>query len=230
MKSVACLIAGLVALTILVQQTLGNVLGIDFGSDSMKVAIVSPGSPLNIVTNLQSKRKTPTAVAFYRGERMFGSDATALSAKKPESTFVKLNRAIGRSTDHPLIQEYKQQFFPYEIYSNETTGKTLFKQEETYYSPEELLAMMMQHAKDITAASGVKGIKDCVLTVRKSLIKYITYVIFFLISCCLFEQVPSSFTQHERAALYAAADIADLRVLSLIEENTAAALHYAIDR
>jgi hypothetical protein len=145
----------------------------------MKVAIVSPGSPLNIVTNLQSKRKTPTAVAFYRGERMFGSDATALSAKKPESTFVKLNRAIGRSTDHPLIQEYKQQFFPYEIYSNETTGKTLFKQEETYYSPEELLAMMMQHAKDITAASGVKGIKDCVLTVRKSLIKYITYVIFF---------------------------------------------------
>ena len=44
------------------------------------------------------------------------------------------------------------------------------------------------------------------------------------------EQVPSSFTQHERAALYAAADIAELRVLSLIEENTAAALHYAIDR
>jgi Hsp70 protein len=58
--------------------------------------------------------------------------------------------------------------------------------------------MMMQYAKDITANHGGKVIKDCVLT------------------------VPSSFTQHERAAVYAAADIANLRVLSLIEENTAA--------
>ena len=167
MKYSACcwLLTALLLLAV-VQKTLGNVLGIDFGSDSMKVAIVSPGSPLNIVTNLQSKRKTPTAVAFYKGERMFGSDATAISAKKPETTFVKLNRAIGRNVDHPVIQEYKRQFFPYEISANDTTGKTLFKQEETYYSPEELLAMMMQYAKDITADSGVKGIKDCVLTVR----------------------------------------------------------------
>ena len=66
--------------------------------------------------------------------------------------------------------------------------------------------MMMQYAKDITQNHGGKVIKDCVLT------------------------VPSSFTQHERMAIYAAADIANLRVLSLIEENTAAALHYGIDR
>ena len=66
--------------------------------------------------------------------------------------------------------------------------------------------MMMQYAKDITANHGGKVIKDCVLT------------------------VPSWFTQHERAAVYAAADIANLRVLSLVEENTAAALHYGIDR
>merc|ERR1719502_723016 len=66
--------------------------------------------------------------------------------------------------------------------------------------------MMMQYAKEITLNYGGKVIKDCVLT------------------------VPSSFTQHERAAMYAAANIADLRVLSLIEENTAAALNYGIDR
>jgi len=172
----------------------------------MKVAIVQPGTPLEIVTNLQSKRKTPTAISFYKGERLFGSDAIAIMARKPELTFLKLNRVIGRTLDHPIIKELKQQFFPYEIYKNDTTGRNLFKQEETYYSPEELLAMMMQYAKDITANHGGKVIKDCVLT------------------------VPSSFTQHERAAIYAAADIANLRVLSLIEENTAAALHYGIDR
>jgi len=65
---------------------------------------------------------------------------------------------------------------------------------------------MMQHAKDMTVNYGGQSIKDCVIT------------------------VPSHFTQHERRALYTAAEIADLRVLSLIEENTAAALHFGIDR
>jgi molecular chaperone DnaK (HSP70) len=63
------------------------------------------------------------------------------------------------------------------------------KQEETYYSPEELIAMLMQHAKDMALSQGGKVIKDCVVT------------------------VPSSFTQHERKALYTAAEIADLKVL-----------------
>lgn len=47
---------------------------------------------VEIVTNLQSKRKTPTCITFYRGERMFGSDAYALMARKPELTFFKGNR------------------------------------------------------------------------------------------------------------------------------------------
>ena len=66
--------------------------------------------------------------------------------------------------------------------------------------------MILQHAKDMTANFGSKNIKDCVIT------------------------VPSHFTYHERKALYTAADIAELRVLTLIEENTAAALHYSMDR
>merc|ERR1711871_644258 len=181
-------------------------IGIDFGSDTMKVAIVQPGAPMEIVTNLQSKRKTPTAISFYRGERLFGADATAIIARKPDLTFVKMNRILGKSAEHPVVKQMKDQFYPYEIYRNETTGRTVYKQEQTFYSPEELIAMMMQYAKEITANYGGKVIKDCVLT------------------------VPSSFSQHERAAMYAAANIADLRVLSLIEENTAAALNYGIDR
>ena len=162
-----------------------NVIGLDFGSDSMKVALVAPGAPLEIVTNFQSKRKTPTAVTFYRGERMFGSDSMALIARKPDLSFVRIYRLLGRSASHPIVEKMKEDYFPYEVYGNETMGgTTCLKQEETFYTPEELMAMMMQHAKDMTANYGGKQIKDCVIT------------------------VPSYFTQHERRALYSAADIA----------------------
>lgn len=64
-----------------------------------------------------------------------------------------------------------------------------------------------KHAKEIAASFGEgKKVRDCVIT------------------------VPSYFTQHERSAVYTAAEIADLKILSLVEENTAAALHYGIDR
>lgn len=184
-----------------------NVIGIDLGSDNFKVAVVQPGDPLEIVSNFQSKRKTPTCVTFYRGERLFGADAAALMARKPELTFSRLTRMIGRTPEHPHIDlELKNQYFPYEIYTNETWGGTCIKQEETHYTPEELIAMLLQHAKDMTQNYGGKIIKDCVIT------------------------VPSSFTQRAREAIYSAADIAELKVLSLIEENTAAALHFGMDR
>ena len=89
---------------------------------------------------------------------------------------------------------------------NQTTGFTCFKLEDTFYTPEELMAMIMQHIKDMTLNHAGHAIKDCVIT------------------------VPSHFTYHERKSLYTAASIADLRVLTLIEENTAAALHYGMDR
>ena len=83
----------------LLAQVGANVIGIDFGSDNMKVGLVSPGkfdigtlTPLDIfalmfciilVTNGQSKRKTPQAVTFYNGERSFGADSLSLIARKP---------------------------------------------------------------------------------------------------------------------------------------------------
>mmetsp|Transcript_28468 Transcript_28468/g.48847 ORF Transcript_28468/g.48847 Transcript_28468/m.48847 type:complete len:933 (-) Transcript_28468:116-2914(-) len=186
--------------------TQANIIGIDFASDSIKVAIVQPGTPMEIVNNFQSKRKTPTCVTFYRGERMFGSDSYALMGRKPELTFSNIYRMMGRTADHPIMQEFKSQYFPHQIYTNETTGATTLKLEDTQYTPEELMALILQHVKDMSEAHGGKAIKDCVIT------------------------VPSYFTQHEREAVYTAADIADLKVLSLIEENTAAALHYSLDR
>ena len=74
---------------------LSDVIGLDFGSDSMKIASVQPGKPIEIVTNFQSKRKTPTCITFYKGERMFGSDSYALMPRKPELSFTLFNRMLG---------------------------------------------------------------------------------------------------------------------------------------
>lgn len=132
----------------------GNVIGIDFASDSIKVAIVQPGTPLEIVNNFQSKRKTPTCITFYRGERMFGSDSYALMGRKPELTFANIYRMLGRSINHPIMKEFKKQYFPYEMYLNESIGITEFKIEDTHYTPEELMAMILQHVKEMTLNFG----------------------------------------------------------------------------
>jgi len=157
------------------------------------------------VTNFQSKRKTPTCIAFYKGERFFGSDAVALMGRKPESSFEKMFRGIGREFNHPLVKEIVDQYHPYNIYKNDSTGLTTIQVEQANYTPEELIAMILQHVKDMANNFGGHSIKDCVIT------------------------VPSYFTQHEKDALFTAAQIADLKVLSLIEENTAAALQYGMD-
>ena len=79
------------------------------------------------MTNLQSKRKTPTCVAFYKGERLFGSDGFALMGRKPDLSLSKFNRLIGRDANHPRAKELAAQHFPYEIYLNESTKFTSIK-------------------------------------------------------------------------------------------------------
>lgn len=127
-------------------------------------------------------------------------------ARKPEVVFSKFFRMIGKTETNPRVSELKKQYFPYEIYTNGTSFLVSIPAGETSYTPEELLAMMMTHIKDITKEYIGSVVKDCVIT------------------------VPMSFTQHERHALYTAAEIADLNVLSFIDENSAAALHFGIDR
>lgn len=161
------------------------------------------------MTNFQSKRKTPTSVAFYRDERLFGSDATALQPKKPEVVFSNPFRMIGRTDKHPLVTELGASLYaPYEMMLNASDGKGILsiKEANDWYTPEELTAMILVHAKDMTDEFGGQHVKDIVVT------------------------VPSTFTQHEREGVYAAASIAGLNILSLIEENTAAALQYGIDQ
>jgi len=183
------------------------ILGVDLGSLYMKVALVQRNSPLEIVTNLHSKRKTEQMVLFDQGSRFYGADASSLLARKPHLTPAAMSVMLGRDHEHPTVQVLAERHYPITPAFNETRSGVCLTVNGQDFTPEELVAMVLSHAKDITAAYGAGSeVRDCVLT------------------------VPSFYTQHERRALLDAAALADLNVLALINENTAAALHFGIDR
>ena len=87
--------------------TLGDaraILGVDLGSLYMKVALVQSGSPLEIVTNLHSKRKTEQMILFDREQRFYGADASALLARKSQKTPAAMSLLLGRDDQHPVVQ------------------------------------------------------------------------------------------------------------------------------
>ena len=184
------------------------ILGIDVGSLYMKVALVQRNSPLEIVTNLHSKRKTEQMVLFDQGSRFYGADASSLMARKPHLTPSQMTVLLGRDASHPSVEVLSsERHYHFEPSYNSTRSGVCLTVDNVSYTPEELVAMVLTHAKDITSAYGVSTpLKDCVLT------------------------VPSFYTQHERRALLDAAELAELNVLALVNENTAAALHFGIDR
>lgn len=80
------------------------ILGVDLGSLYMKVALVQRGAPLEIVTNLHSKRKTEQMILFDQGTRFYGSDANSLLARKPTKTPVAMSVMLGRDENHPAVK------------------------------------------------------------------------------------------------------------------------------
>ena len=80
------------------------ILGVDLGSIYMKVALVQRGAPLEIVTNMHSKRKTEQMILFDQGTRHYGSDANSLLASKPTKTSLGMSVMLGRDEDHPAVK------------------------------------------------------------------------------------------------------------------------------
>ena len=80
------------------------ILGVDLGSLYMKVALVQSGSPLEIVTNLHSKRKTEQMILFDREQRFYGADASALLARKSQKTPEAMSLLLGRDDQHPVVR------------------------------------------------------------------------------------------------------------------------------
>jgi len=183
------------------------VMSVDLGSEWFKVAVVSPGVPMEIALNPESKRKTAVAVSIKDGERKFGSDALVQGVKSPKHCYMYLLDLLGKKIDHPLVVRFQSQFPHYTLVADPARGTVLFQHDaETTYSPEELLGMILFHAKGQAEAYTEQKIKDTVIS------------------------VPIYFNQAERLALIAAAELGGLNVLQLINVPSAVALNYGMFR
>lgn len=193
-------------------------MSVDLGSEWMKIAIVSPGVPMEIILNTDSQRKTPLVVAFRDGERFMGDSALTVGVRFPEKTFTHFLDLLGKkSLKQVSVQKYLERF-PYHTLVETDNGQIAFllkdNGEETLYTPEELLSMLLTKARHFaevaSASSSPSGqaqiITDCVLT------------------------VPPYFSQVERRALKNAASLAGLKTLQLMNTNTAFALNYGVFR
>ncbi|XP_047998205.1 hypoxia up-regulated protein 1 isoform X2 [Leguminivora glycinivorella] len=182
------------------------VISIDLGSEWLKVGIVSPGVPMEIVLNKESKRKTPAVVAFRDGVRTFGEDAVNVGVRFPKNSYKYLLDLLGKSYDHPLVLAYKQRFPYYEIVESARGTPEFVHDENTRFTPEELVAQFLAKAKDFAEINHGQQISECVIT------------------------VPGYFNQAERRAMKEAAGLAGLTVLQLINDYTAIGINYGIFR
>ncbi|XP_042860610.1 hypoxia up-regulated protein 1-like isoform X3 [Penaeus japonicus] len=184
-----------------------TIMSIDFGSEWIKVAVVAPGVPMEIVLNKESKRKTPGALSFRNGERTLGEDALTTGIRFPANNYFYLLDLLGKKIDNPIVELYKKRFPYYNIEADPERGTVVFRHiDDTTYTVEELIAQMLAYAKDMAMSHTEQRIKDCVIT------------------------VPPFFNQAERRAMLTAAELAGLKVLSLMSTNAAVALNYGMFR
>lgn len=200
------------------------VLGIDLGTEYVKAALVKPGIPLEIVLTKDSRRKETSAVAFKPSpngpkageypERLYGSDAVALAARYPGDVYPNLKALLGLPVDHAAVKEYAARHPALQLVAHKLRGTAAFKSagaftpEEEAWMVEELLAMELQSIR--ANAEALAGPSN---TVRSVVIT-----------------APPFYTVEEKRALELAADLAGLRVLSLISDGMAVGLNYATTR
>lgn len=184
------------------------VASIDLGSEWMKVAVVNlkPGqSPISIVINEMSKRKSPALVGFNAGNRLVGEEAAGITARYPNKVYSQVRDMIGKPYRYvkDLIDSL---YLPFDLVED-SRGAAGFKADDgVVYSAEELLAMILRYGMGLAESHTRSPIKDAVIT------------------------VPPYFGQAERRGLLQAAHLAGINVLSLVNEHSGAALQYGIDK
>ncbi|XP_042354699.1 hypoxia up-regulated protein 1 [Plectropomus leopardus] len=183
------------------------VMSVDLGSEWMKIAIVKPGVPMEIVLNKESRRKTPTVVCLKENERLLGDSALGVSVKNPKTVYRYLESLLGKKHDNPQVALYRKRFPEHQLQEDAVRGTVYFKNsEEMQYAPEELLGMVLNYSRGLAQDFAEQPIKDAVIT------------------------VPAFFNQAERRAVLQAAQMAGVKVLQLINDNTAVALNYGVFR
>ncbi len=183
---------------------MARTIGIDLGTTNSVMATIEGGEPV-VIPNAEGERTTPSVVAITNsGERLVGRFARRQAVTNPENTIVSIKRFMGRKfQDHEVEED--QKLVPYEL-KKADNGDVQVKMGEKWYSPQEISAMILQKLK--TDAEAYLG--D---TVDKAVIT-----------------VPAYFDNAQRDATKDAGRIAGLEVLRIINEPTASALAYGLDK
>jgi len=180
--------------------------GIDLGTTYSCVGIWQ-NDRVEIIANDQGNRTTPSYVAFTDTERLIGDAAKNQCAMNPINTIFDAKRLIGRKYDDPVVQS-DSKHWPFKVISDSNTPKiqVQYKGETKTFAAEEISSMVLTKMKETASAFVGKDIKDVVVT------------------------VPAYFNDSQRQATKDAGAIAGLNVLRIINEPTAAAIAYGLDK
>ena len=186
------------------ENTMSKVIGIDLGTTNSCVSIMDGGDS-RVIENAEGTRTTPSMVAFTEsGERLSGQPAKRQAVTNPENTLFAIKRLIGRRFDDPLTKK-DMGLVPYKIVNAENGDAWVEAQGETY-SPSQVSAFILQKMKETAESYLGETITKAVVT------------------------VPAYFNDSQRQATKDAGKIAGLDVLRIINEPTAAALAYGMDK
>lgn len=183
----------------------GDVIGIDLGTTNSCVAIME-GRNARVIENTEGARTTPSVVAFADdGERLVGMAARRQAVTNPENTLYAVKRLIGRSFNDKEVKDISN-LVPYEIVKSNTNDDAWVKARGDKYSPSQIGSMVLGKMKDTAESFLGRTVSKAVVT------------------------VPAYFNDSQRQATKDAGKIAGLDVLRIINEPTAAALAYGLDK
>src|SRR5436853_3846976 len=183
---------------------MGKVIGIDLGTTNSCVAIMSGGEPV-VIANAEGSRTTPSVVAITdKGERLVGQSAKRQAITNPENTIYSIKRLMGRKFRSPQVQEALKRL-PYKVVEA-SNGDAHVEIGGKRYSPAEVSAMILQKMKQTAEDYLGEKVTEAVIT------------------------VPAYFDDSQRQATKDAGQIAGMTVLRIINEPTAAALAYGLDK
>ncbi len=183
---------------------MSKVIGIDLGTTNSCVAVMEGGQP-KVIENSEGVRTTPSVVAFTEGgERLIGQTARRQAVTNPEHTFFAIKRLIGRPFADPTVQK-DIKLVPYKI-AKGPNGDAWVQGRDKQYAPAEVSAFILQKMKETAESYLGETVTQAVIT------------------------VPAYFNDAQRQATKDAGKIAGLDVLRIINEPTAAALAYGLDK
>uniref|UniRef100_A0A7S3LU94 Heat shock protein 70 n=1 Tax=Palpitomonas bilix TaxID=652834 RepID=A0A7S3LU94_9EUKA len=182
----------------------GDVIGIDLGTTNSCVSIIEGTNP-KVIENAEGMRTTPSVVAFTNdGEKLVGIPAKRQAVTNPENTLYATKRLIGRRYEDPLTKK-DQEMVPFKIVPG-PNGDAWVEAQGKQYSPAQVGAFILGKMKETAEAHLGRDVKDAVIT------------------------VPAYFNDSQRTATKDAGRIAGLNVARIINEPTAAALAYGMDK